>query len=235
MKCLLTSDSHRGFDKNTHKIHEKFLIKIAEEKPDVVIHAGDWASNQQKQLEATFKQWRGALPNIPIICVFGNHDYWCHKERFSYQTMQDFHKKILKDFDIHHLGHSGPYETPDVIFAGYDGWYSHVNPPTNDAINVPKDLTHDIMSKKAHQDILNILDLTSEKTIVGISHFPPFTENYLYLPYCANPLYMDPITEKCDVFCVGHSHKACDFIKNDCRVLNAGSDYNKPAYIVFTA
>jgi predicted phosphodiesterase len=128
-----------------------------------------------------------------------------------------------------------------VVVLGMGGWYKECNLAalqTNDYKFLPETIdgapTHVYLSYKAERDLGKLLDVDPEEaTVVMLTHFPPFTEHPVYERYCANLKFMDFMTEKADYLLVGHSHKECDFVHNGCRVLNCGSDYNKPKYKLF--
>ena len=254
VKFLLTSDTHYGYNHKTHRIHEKFLTEIKEaidiEEISAVIHAGDWSVNRQDQFYRTMKMFREYIdPRIPILCVRGNHDFWDYPDGYKvprkrlWGELANIHREWFKELNVHHL-EEGPYTVKDVIVCGFDGWYNHANPPTNDETQIigniegcPAMVYH---SSRAYKELCRVLDTETnghEKSIC-VSHFPPFGGDKKGLSerdltYSANPRYLDPITEKFDVFCVGHSHRHVDRIENNCRLLNAGSDYNLPKFLIF--
>lgn len=236
MKFLLTSDTHYGFDKSTHRVHEKFLKKLSEQDFDVLIHAGDIQSDKQHQLPRTLTMFRNAIGDKPFLLVRGNHDFW-DAEELTMDGMNLFrsHEEIFSQLNIHHL--DTPWEKDYIVVAGFDGWYGSLIPPTNDEFWVPKfngERCHDYLSKKAHKDLERLNDLDKQgRQLICVTHFPPFELHGTRSEMSANPRYMDVITTKADVLCVGHSHQAADFRHNGCRVLNAGSDYNNPKFIIF--
>jgi len=242
MRILLTSDTHYGMDHNTDKIHRKWLLKAKDENPDIVIHAGDWISSKQKQFKRTIEIFRETFPVVPILTVRGNHDFWDGDEEFgSIHEIFKQHEEWFREFNIHHL--SKPFEKDGVAFFGFDGWYHNLNPETNDLAWMPNHVdgipVHQYLSKLAHKDLGNLIGLDFiengwiEKISVCVTHFPPFEHLFGRNPYGANPQYMQFLIDKFDFLCVGHSHKKEDFVKGMCRVLNSGSDYNKPAYLLF--
>ena len=247
MKLLLTSDTHYGHSAKTHQIHEKFLARLAREvnEHDVqaVIHAGDWASNRQDQFYRTMKMFRNALPGIPILAVRGNHDLWqVGKTKYArmqmHQHLMDQHQAWFKELDIHHL-ENGPKVIGDVIIMGFDGWYNLANPPTNDADRMVSNIEGvPAMTYLAGQvykklDDLLLTDVSAYRKSVMVTHHPPFTEDPYYLDYCANANYFQPIKDKFDVFCTGHSHHYWNETQDDCLILNSGSHYDKPKHIIF--
>lgn len=251
VKLVKTSDVHEGHTNNTIKIHEKFFAKLAEEYakpdgPDALILAGDLVSHKQKSLKVLFRLLRNALPHIPVIACFGNHDWWDEGKyvggkghrKYSYKDLVAMHDEALGEYNIHYVG-NGPYVIRDVAIVGFDGWYWHLDPPTNDKAWMDWQWEgmdpFAFMNRKAffEFDALMQMDTSPYRAVVGVTHFPPFTDQERYYIYCANRNLLPLMTEKWDVLCVGHSHKFCDFEENGCRVINAGSDYDNPNYVVF--
>lgn len=247
MKLLLTSDTHYGHSAKTHQIHEKFLAKLAEEvarhNVQAVIHAGDWSSSRQDQLYRTMKMFRNALPGIPIVTSLGNHDLWqVGKNKYSRMLMHghllEQHKAWFKELDIHHL-EQGPFIIDDVIIMGFDGWYKLTNPPTNDADRMVSNIegvpAMVYLAGQTYKKLDNILqqDISQYRASVMVTHHPPFTEDNDYLDYCANTNYFQPIKDKFDAFCTGHSHHYWNEVQDGCQILNSGSNYDKPKYLIF--
>lgn len=240
MRLLLTSDTHFGHDGNTQAKHIKLLKKISEEKPDVVVHAGDWASNRQNQFYRTLEMFRESL-NCPIVAVRGNHDFWQTRERFQFFHETDYlfehHDIWFKRFKIHHVSY-GPLVIDGWTIAGFDGWYGYLNPPTNDFKFLPV-YTHSMttmewFNRKAHNDLNELLETldNSKSKKICVTHFPPFTDDQRYLHFCANQNYLEVLSDRFELLLVGHSHKACDWVFRDMRIVNSGSDYNDPKYKV---
>lgn len=245
MKIAITTDTHYGRDKNTHRVHEKFLTRLNEamkaEDVKVLIHCGDWSCNKQDQLERTLKMFRKHI-DIPIVAVIGNHDLWQYNRRgdAKKKTLQEqrlLHAEWFKLNNIHYL-ENGPFVIEDVVIAGFDGWYSKANPDTNDADNM-KSYTEAVptmvyLSNYAHKrlDALLQLDLTQYRKRILVTHFPPFTDNPVYVDFNANHNYFQPMKEKFDVICVGHSHQTVNRVEDGKLILNAGAGYNEPRFLI---
>lgn len=245
MKIALTTDTHYGFlgDK-TRRQHELFLKKLSlaikEEGCVALCHTGDWATHKHSQLEKTFAQFREYI-DCPIFTVFGNHDFWNEKNKYKplpWEKLLSNQDELLKKYNITHVG-KNPTVLNNVLFAGFDGWYHHPNPPTNDLKFLPQwaegENIHSLMNKKAYNDLNNLLyklnDFQYEKAVC-LTHFPPFCENPKYIDHNANPAYLDIIAESFHVLMVGHSHQTQDFFKGNLRILNAGAEYNAPRFII---
>lgn len=248
IKFVLTTDTHYGNAQKTHRWHEKFLVELAKEIKEkdikVLIHTGDWTSDSQNQFRRTLKMFRRHI-DIPIVCVRGNHDLWQRKpfrypSRWQYGEMMRHHKEWFKEFNIHHL-EDNPFIIDDVIVCGFDGWYYHANPPTNDLEQIH---INDVegcpimpyLTNKAHKDLDKILmgDYSAYRKKIMVTHHAPFTEDPMYVQFCANFKYLEPIKERFDVLCVGHSHQYRNDVEDGCLILNAGAKYNAlPQKIIF--
>jgi predicted phosphodiesterase len=240
MRLVLTSDTHFGHDGKTQSKHQKFLKAVAEENPDVLVHAGDWTSSKQEQFRRTLEMFREEL-RCPIVAVRGNHDFWQTVDRFHFlqetESLFEQHEIWFRQFNIHHVS-QGPFVIDGWTITGFDGWYGNLNPPTNDEKFMPlftqNMRTMEWFNRKAHwdlQDILDKVDLSREKKIC-VTHFPPFTENQLYAQFCANQNYLEVLCERFELLLVGHSHRECDWVFKGTRIVNSGADYNAPKYKV---
>lgn len=247
MKLILTSDTHYGIDGKTHAAHEKFWRRMAKtiEKENVraLIWAGDLASTRQRNLARTIQHAREHV-KIPILLVRGNHDWWdgldphddsAYRRQFSLLNQQ--HQVLFGKYDVVHL-EDGPYVIDDVIFCGWDGWYG-APPQTNDARFMFNDVEgcpmHVFMSNRAWRkfDEVMLVDVEKYRAAVAVTHHNPYMEDLAYSDMCANLKFFEMIKEKFDVFCCGHSHKAKDRVEDECRVLNAGAEYNGPKFVLF--
>lgn len=242
VRFALTSDLHFGFTAKTILKHEKFFAKLALEKFSALLLAGDLISHQQTQLNSLFRVIRKHLPEAPIYACLGNHCHWDQKHylkgRPDYKQLKIGHKNVFLQYGIEHV-ENGPHAVGDVGIVGYDGWYGHPNPPTND-LNFMKSVweegyPHSVLAKKADTDFLYVMDsdLSRFRKTVCVTHFPPFVGDYRYKDYVGNPRHYGPLREKFDVLCYGHTHRAEDFTDGRCRVLNSGSDYEKPQVVFF--
>ena len=242
MKLVKTSDLHAGFSNETLQKHQRFFSKVATEKPDVLVLAGDNASHRQKSLRTLFRTVRDSNPTVPVVCCWGNHDFWeTPKSRSampSYEQLVAGRQAACDEYNILHVD-KGPYIIDNVAIVGFDGWYWHLDPPTNDKLRMPKEAgsgepLFSFLTSKAHTDLERILltDLSAFRKRVCITHFPPFVDNIAYQNHTANRNYFDFLSAQFDVVLVGHSHKQADFVATGCRWVNAGSDYDAPKYVV---
>ena len=249
MKVALICDTHFGFNSDTEIILSNFFQNLAQEKPDMLLHLGDWISHRQDQFEPILQQIRTYFPEIPILGVRGNHDFW-DISRFDLKTgLRDFptitqldskHKRLFKKYNIHHLQNK-PYTINNTIIFGFDSWYSVSNPPTNDKYKMQskhKDIDiNQYLFKKAYFEYYKIIkkaQTLQDKNLILATHFATFTENQAYLDMCAEPQWHSPIIENFKYYLVGHSHVKHDRAEKSCRIINPGSDYNTPKYKILT-
>lgn len=249
MKLALTSDTHYGIG-NANAKHLRFWNNLASEieQQDVraLIWAGDIAIDRQRQFLRSMEMARSVLPKeLPILLVRGNHDFWDNidkkdKEanRRSFAMLDRMHQEWFEKLDIHHL-EKEPFVLDDVIILGWDGWYGNTNPPTNDERFMFRDIEgcpmHTYMSNRAWNNFEKVLEYPVEgfRKSVAVTHFNPYAGERHNLESCANPKFYDLIKQKVDVFCCGHNHQHKDRIEDGCRVLNCGSDYGQPRYLIF--
>jgi len=246
MKALLTSDTHYGYSQKTHIIHERFLKHLADvialNDVKFLIHAGDWACNKQDQFERTLLMFRKYI-TIPILAVRGNHELWdWHKDarrKLMWGEMSRNHAEWFKAAGIHHLENDGPFTIGDTIIMGFDGWYHSWNPPTNDVGQmvsyIESATAHQYHNQRAHKalDTMLQIDRSQYKTAICVTHMPVIVKNVVDAAFNANPAYFDFIKDKCNVLCMGHSHIYMNEYREGVRLLNAGSDYDRPNFLLF--
>ncbi len=229
MKIVFTSDTHAGFSAVTERKHvQKFLPSVAEEKPDLVIHAGGWGTNQPKHVERTFRQFRDALGDILVVGVLGNHDFWDHKKEFK--TFADLHYKIqewAKAYKITLLDGDSVCVNGIGIF-GFTGWYGSTPFGTNDKLDITSWVDADAhLREKARENYQKALSSTDQ---ICITHFPPYSINPRWAGFCANQMYFDPLCSHFKYLLCGHNHQNESFYHLGCRVMTCGSDYDQPKY-----
>lgn len=247
MKLILTSDLHEGRSPRSHKINTEFITKIAQEiKKDsnikALIIAGDLSSHKQEQHERICKMLRDQL-SCTILIVRGNHDYWSTLDKrkvIKYPTIPELNKKheeLYKKYNIHHL-QKNPFVIDDVIILGWDGWYSSFDPPSNDDDHIIRFTegikTMEWLSRKAHKEFERLLSVDTKgyhKSII-VTHHNPYTHDYRYKELGANHKYLEFIVNKFDYLLTGHTHRFYDKLVKGCRIVNSGSDYNDPKYLI---
>ncbi len=105
MKILAFTDTH-GNDEALHMVESVAL----EEKPDVIIHAGDMTIFGIS-LGAIIKKFHklSTKLKIPLLCIPGNHEFESElsKECRKYSTVMDLHKHSFTLKDTLFVGHGG--------------------------------------------------------------------------------------------------------------------------------
>jgi predicted phosphodiesterase len=228
---------------------------------DLLVHGGDWIADNQHQLPRTWKMFRKYLGDLPILTVNGNHDFWdrdywgspvrkrsyCrHPSGMSLNEMFLQHKDWALEHNIHLL-RDKPFIKEDTIFYGFNGWYGHSNPPTNDSKymnplyeSAPTSLyLSNLAYKELDKIILDINTQHDYKNKVCVTHFPPYSKDSRYEIYCANTSFINPIEENFDLLIVGHSHQTEDWNYKSLRIVNPGTyfdpmsgGYNKPKFVI---
>lgn len=241
MRFALTSDLHYGIDGKTQAKHQKFWRKLAAvEGVDLLIIAGDLGTNRQSHVRGCLRTMREHI-SWPAAMVMGNHDFWSDKEHKSHMNFNEIlsaHKELSVEFKVTYLEQQ-EVVIGDHIIIGFDSWYRSYNPPTNDRNWMPFSHegvpVHVWMAHRANKSLDRILQIDTElyNKVICVTHFPPYTPDTNYEEYCAPARYLEFLTEKADVLCLGHSHKLDTKIIDDCQILNSGSDYNRPRAIIF--
>jgi predicted phosphodiesterase len=252
---ILMSDLHYGFSHKTHDLINRMLIRAKDciGKDTVFLLAGDIISASQKSFFQFFTLLRTHYPDNKVVFCYGNHDFWETSKRFplpSYEQLMETRKQICSDFNLHDVSSGilsleidrriskvidhkkvkvdGSGDIYKVAITGFDGWYWHLDPPTNDKLHMlpawDQGDPFSFLNQKAHKDLETILsaDYSDFKKKLCITHFPPFIDRIQADKYSANRSYMSFLTENFDILCVGHSHRKESFFEGKCLVLNAG-------------
>ncbi len=249
------SDLHTGYDQNTWKIQTKFWDANKEliNTLDALVLAGDLASHSHHQRDTLFRELRLRFPDLPILVVYGNHDFWSQstgKDRYpGYPEIVAKQEKSLAKYNVHHFS-SGSVEIRSGIsvkFWGLDGWYNRVQTASNDRSwmrrqwqTTPPDPFEFLISKacKEFNQILEEVDEDSSDIRVIVTHFPPLM--FLDDRDEKHPYYLDqrdhggiqgffePIKERFDYALLGHFHSYYDQTYGKCRFLTTGGNYNSP-------
>lgn len=249
MNFLLLSDLHYGFSSQTHRIIETFLkddIVPLIEKYDVklVVIAGDIMSHRQLQLDECCALLRQYI-HVPIAVVRGNHDFWdCeegpNKGRMSWDKLQKQHKAIFAAHKIHHL-EQRHLMVDGFLVVGYDGWYKSFKPATNDIYNMAPYAGECPMmpfqSGRAWKELGRVLAcrVTRYKKAICVTHHCPFTMDMDFMDHVADPDMLDPLLKKFDILCVAHTHRRHVETAKDCLIVNCGSDYENPKFLLIDA
>lgn len=248
MRLLIFTDPHRGFNDKTKKIHDQVFSKIDPNSFDAVIVSGDWGTNRLKHVKESFRAFRQAFPDKPILGVLGNHDLWETNHRISSLTSKyNLIYSHAKRFNIHLL-ENNPFEMNGVLFLGFDGWYNHSpHDTTNDFEHISHfhqgSSAHEFLKRKADVAATNLQDVEKKgKKVVTVTHFPCIKEFMDSEEWCGNPDNGKIILGFSDLIIFGHTHVAMDKKIGKCRIINVGIDhevnpslpkderYNKLAY-----
>lgn len=89
------------------------------------------------------------------------------------------------------------------------------------------------MFEKALESAKETKRVSQDFKVVAATHFPPFIESAGDSVTNGNPDHLTRLLGVADVLCYGHSHEARDDRSSGLRLVNAGSDYDKPRYIIF--
>lgn len=234
MKIGILNDTHLGLTTDGQlKVCFRELAK--QHAPDMIVHAGDYcgATHGHRALRLTCEMMRDIFPEIPIISVIGNHDFWCGKNPSLHDFTDNYEKvkEAFKNNRIHFLDEDGIFRIEDLTFFGCTGWY-HERRDSNDWNFIPKFIEGDTQAylNKRANDILHAqLGALTEKdtTRLFVSHFPVVD----CFPWDWNPNIGEMLEKHYNVkrFISGHSHG----IQTGPRHYRSSSDYGKPAYFVF--
>jgi DNA repair exonuclease SbcCD nuclease subunit len=244
------SDIHAGHTAKTIQILEEFFQSNREQlnSLDVLVIAGDIASTSTHQIETAFRLLRDAAPEIPILCVFGNHDYWTKKiarnRHVGYWEICRRQDEILQEFNVHHLGRKGPVQIGDTKFWGFDGWYDDINISAhNRNFLAPRWQTEPsepfaFMRAKAIKDFDALMqDTNFGGTKIIVTHMPPLVleketgDIDQYKDQCEDrglASFLEPISQNFDYCLMGHFHRYYEEKIGRCTFRTTGCHYNKP-------
>lgn len=231
MKLLLFTDPHRGYDNNTSIIHDKVFHSLKGVDFDIVVVSGDWGITKLDHVKKSFKAFRVAFPDKPIVGVLGNHDLW-DKQTKSIQHKFSEIAKYAQEYKIHLL-EKNAYELENLVILGFNGWYHCPHPDTRDSEYMTQFVNgqsvDNYLRQKADEAIYYMMDYPKEgKKIVSVSHFPCIEEAMDGEPtWNGNPKHGDILKEFSKVIIFGHTHSSLDLTVDNVRVVNVGSNYNK--------
>jgi len=216
-----------------------FMKKL---RVDLLVCAGDWATNDIKDIEDSFRIIRDIDPYLPVITVMGNHDFWSQSHFESLDSIFFQIEDLCKKYKISYLQQE-PYidEEEKIAFFGFDGWYHTNNSETNDYHMMPQKnsfgaSTYHVMKKRemdAYYKMLEDIKKYPDHKKVCVTHFDLILEKG-YEALSPNPNYKDELKEKFSTIIMGHSHKFKDFKEEGCRFINVGADYYRsPTHNIF--
>ncbi len=256
------SDLHMGYDNNTLRTTTKFLTSNKEElaECDLFVLAGDLASHSLHQRRTLFRTLREFHPDMPIVCVNGNHDFWAKPQGRthgletypSYQKIIEEHRRFDDEFNVHHFDKGSAtveFGSKKATLWGFDGWYNNPQTSSNDRSHMkkwwqttPPD-PFDFLIKKAHIDFNNILsevEVSNSDIKVLVTHFPPkifakSSDKYYrdQLDHGGIVSFFQPISENFDYCLMGHFHAFYEEKHEKCIFRTTGCCYNKPKVQIF--
>ena len=242
MDIVVTSDLHYGYDKNTDQIIRSFFNNI---KPfEYLLIAGDIISHSQYQMQVLFSIIRDYHANAKIAIVRGNHDFWHSSKRAStdenkFNSIDEvllWQTDVFKRYNVDTL-EDKTFFIGDYEVIGWDGWYQ-LQPKSNDHRYMPfKDSAqmHEYMQKRSDK-YLEIIrkKLKSETKKILMTHYnlydyhSPIMEEY---NMNGNLNLLAEFLGQVEYLIFGHSHIPLDITQKGTRIINSGSDYNKPKYL----
>lgn len=252
MKIGFTSDLHVFL--TTEKTIKKMFERMLEDKPDVIVIAGDHSGTHEgaRGCKAVFRIARSVFAETPIIACLGNHDYWVRGEKIKteFGVERTYHRPSLADFNInyenivksaeefnvHLLEEKGVFRFNDLfgfVIAGHGLWYKYP-PNSNDHLYLPLGIegdTHRYMYKKTTDDLmkqLDQLDDANDGIRIFVSHFPVFSISDSEAVWAGDPFIGEMLHDKYQftTFLNGHTHKNA----NGPTRWEPGSDYYNPRY-----
>jgi len=213
-------------------VHDKVFASIDQSSFDVVVVCGDWGATKMDHVRGSFKAFRRAFPDKPIVGVLGNHDYWDQKTNMT--SKFQLTKNFAKESNIHLL-ENNPFEKDGVLILGFNGWYHYPHPDTNDLsfMNtfVEGKFVDDYLKDEADKAVNFMIDYPKEgKKVVSVTHFPCIEAAMDQPHWNGNPMHGEVLLDFSDLILFGHTHEAFDQVIGKTRVLNVGSGYNQLIY-----
>ena len=174
-------------------------------------------------------------------------------KKISYEHMKSQQREWFAELGVHYLQDNEFAYKDEAVFYGYDGWYKSLKPPSNDnfwmsryARQVPINQYLNYRSNKTLDTILmsaeEIKRLNPNLKLICATHHSliPYKKVDGEVGDALSGIYkhLDFLSENFDYVLNGHSHQETDQIHESvfgnsvysCRLINAGSDYDKPKY-----
>lgn len=255
MQFALISDVHSGFSTKTHIHHDSLLKQLSEDSRwDILLIAGDIATNKTEQMKKFFKRLRRYIPTKPVVVVRGNHDYWHVKYDRGFpegrpnrdiEVIIHLHQQYFERFNIHHLEHK-PYiiEDQKIVILGWDGWYTlppHLrgNKDLQKIYHTTGDIPTELwLVRKATKDEQWVAEQVDHYfklgyKIVLMNHMPIIDIGGCPKQCTAIPGLWAHVREKIAAYCYGHVHSGMASHYQGTLIYSAPVDYDNPGYLVF--
>lgn len=198
---------------------------------DVLVLAGDICLTFKNVLEE-FRKWLASV-NVPVIYVFGNHEYY----QADFETVPSQIKEFLKDLDHVHILDRGTVVIDGVTFIGATLWTNlgvrgeMIIRNSKMDIRAIKNFTIDKWNKSHRHDldyITHVLENTKDddtKKVIVTHHSPSyksvsprFINDSLNVGF-HNSLEHLIIKYKPEIWIHGHTHDPMDYVISNTRVL----------------
>lgn len=174
-----------------------------------------------------------------------------YNKRTSYESMRATQREWFDELNVHYLQDKEYYYKDEAIFYGYDGWYKNLPSGSNDkhwmppvAKQCPIDTYLVYRSNKTLDSILMAAegvkrDKPNIKLVCATHHsLTKYRGGSANDNMNGDPRHLDFLSENFDLVLNGHSHQEVDQIHafthgnsvHSCRIVNVGSDYDKPKY-----
>ena len=251
MRIVLLTDTHWGYSELGNIENVKLLEDINRyvPRPFTVLHTGDAGSHERYQRQEYYHMLREAFSTEDVGIVLGNHDHWAwtDKSKFRVKDLVSENAFFAKEAGINYLPNE-PIEKDGVYICGFNGWYHDIYMTRENAIphlGDPSDGRR-WLSQHSYQEFGKRIKEVEDAKAQGLrtvlcTHFgfvkKAADTDYKALTngdyFGANPLW-ETMLDNVDYLFYGHSHVAFDdyAMNGRTRVVNAGSDYERPTYKV---
>lgn len=121
MKLFISGDLHwedRMYEME-QSLTQCMVSNIEHENPDIIVLTGDII--EPRHSRSPYKILASYLPDLPIICVMGNHEFMFHKVQEVYDAYREMYNPRRRD--IHFLDICGHKVINGVRFLGNTLWY----------------------------------------------------------------------------------------------------------------
>lgn len=230
MRTAFITDIHIGFNSGKLAKFKKFIQTLVEGETETLVITGDIACNRVDQIEQAFRVIREVTTDMKVLVIFGNHDYWDAKRKFTniFQLI-DYRQELCRQYDVQYL-HTNHFENETVQVFGFDGWYTVEETGSNDNRMMPGNslANFHILREREIQAVEYIIKHhNKEKKVVVVTHFNPFADDRKWQIMSGNGamfsriMYLNP-----ELYVYGHTHNVENSrFDNGTRIVNVGADY----------
>ena len=256
---IITSDLWKGVNIRSHtNIKHAFtewltLPEVALDPEKIMIIAGNIAFNRTEQTISFFKTLSGILnehsiKGLTALWVRGNRDYWIKPQQSFFEMIKKSDKDIMntRGTNFIHLTGDKPYiSRSGILIAGFDGWYSRLEPTNPDLYRLPAKIenmkAHEYLYKKTQMDftkcLMNLNAIPHDANIrhrIMVSHFPyePTVLDKENPGYLCTHEHLEEMKKNIDAWVFGHTQKYCHKEVDGITYLNAGYTIDNPHAII---